>query len=290
MDTKSSVHLDVIGVRIALESSLSSVLECVADTYWSFGAPPSLDEGSLVLGLDPIADGFRLRDSRGVTQGFKDEHSALLGTLERITQIVLGQLTAAGILAVHAAAAVHRGETIIMAGRSGSGKTTLVLGLLSRGLTLLSDELALIAKGDGMVLPYPRSIHVRPGTPELIPALAYLSSKPPRHLGGGIKWSVNSAALDRAIPGCMAGPAPARHILLLEPPAPGHRVAELVPIAPAVTVVELLRGAPAVAFGLGPVVRRLSEVVANCRCARLTPGPLAGSLDLVTQWLEQSDR
>jgi hypothetical protein len=38
MDTKSSVHLDVIGVRIALESSLSSVLECVADTYWSFTA------------------------------------------------------------------------------------------------------------------------------------------------------------------------------------------------------------------------------------------------------------
>ena len=70
------------------------------------------------------------------------------------------------------------GRAILVAGRSGRGKTTLVLGLLRRGLDLLSDELALVAPDDSTMLAYPRGLHIRPSALDLFPELDHLADPP----------------------------------------------------------------------------------------------------------------
>ena len=49
-----------------------------------------------------------------------------------------------GTLAFHAAAAANSNGAILLAGDSGTGKSTLLTALLSRGWTMLADELAVV--------------------------------------------------------------------------------------------------------------------------------------------------
>lgn len=280
------VDYDICGVPLVVETNLPEVRSHIAMTYAAFETKTPTAEAPEVVGVERRSGDFLLIASDGTEEIFTDEHAAALAALTRVSHLVVHRLAAAGTLAVHAGAVARPGNAVIMAGPCGSGKSTLALGLASSGLGLLSDEFALIPPHGEDVLPYRRSVHVRPGTPELIPALAFLHEEPQVQLGGGITWSITPQELEQAIPDCLGGPAPLTHVLLLEPPAPDQTGPQLTPVPPAVAVVELAHGTPAARDDLGYVLRRLGGLLASASCARLYRGNLDETLDLVMSWID----
>ncbi len=278
---------DICGVPLVVETTLPEVRGHIEMTYAAFETDTPTAVEPEVVCVERRSRGVVLTASDGTEETFEDEHAAALAALTRVSHLVVDRLAAAGTLIVHAGAVARSGRAMIMGGTSGSGKSTLALGLAGRGLGLLSDEFALIPPQGTHVLPYRRSVHVRPGTPELIPALAFLHEVPQVQLGGGITWSVTPQELEQAIPGCLGGPAPLTHVLLLEPPAPDQPGPQLTPVPPAVAVVELAHGTPAARDDLGYVLRRLGGLLANVSCARLHRGDLDETLDLVMSWIDE---
>lgn len=64
-------------------------------------------------------------------------------------------------LILHAAVIERHGKAVVMPAPPGSGKSTLCAGLVSRGWRLLSDELAMLTRPDGMLMPIPRPISLK---------------------------------------------------------------------------------------------------------------------------------
>lgn len=215
-----------------------------------------------------------------------DPDRALIETLNAITDIVVDGLAKSGALLVHAAAVASDRGALVLMGPSGSGKTTLALGLVARGFRLLSDEIAVVPAQGEAVLPYRRSVHVRAGTPALVPELAFLSERPQVKLGDGNKWSLTPDELEAAIPGCLGETAPLRHLLLLEPRLRAGEDPALLPVSPAVAAVELIGATPAAAVNFSFVMRRLGRWVEGARCARLYAGSLEPTLEVLHEWLD----
>jgi hypothetical protein len=281
----------VLDVPVSVASDTPAVLCRVDETYAAFRQPLGDADGDvLAFELRRQDDGF-LVSSPDERTTHPDEHSALLSLFDRMVKALLARLAARGLDAIHAGAVVHRGRAAIVAGTSGQGKTTLTLGLVGRGAQLLSDEFAIVDRtaGAARIVPYRRSLHVRPGTPELVPALSFVHDLPRHTLGGGIEWSVEPALIERALPGCLGQAAPLGHVLLLDGrPAP-EREPTIAAIPAAMATMELLKGTYSASLGFAGALRRLSAALDGVTCARLTPGALEPTLDLVTAWLERSD-
>ena len=73
---------------------------------------------------------------------------------------------------VHAAAIEKNGRVAILPGAPGSGKSTLTAGLVHRGWRLLSDELALIRRDDGRVVPLARPINLKNASIDVLKSFA----------------------------------------------------------------------------------------------------------------------
>lgn len=75
-------------------------------------------------------------------------------------------------LIVHAAVIEKHGRVAMLPGAPGSGKSTLAAGLVHRGWRLLSDELALIRRDDGQVVPLARPVNLKNGSIGVLKAFA----------------------------------------------------------------------------------------------------------------------
>ncbi|WP_394789423.1 HprK-related kinase A [Rhodoferax sp.] len=64
-------------------------------------------------------------------------------------------------LTIHAAVVEKSGRALILPAPPGSGKSTLCAGLVNRGWRLLSDELTLIERETGLIVPLPRPISLK---------------------------------------------------------------------------------------------------------------------------------
>lgn len=71
-------------------------------------------------------------------------------------------------LILHAAVVERGGHTILLPAPPGSGKSTLCAALVTRGWRLFSDELALISRREGTVVPLPRPISLKNQSIELL--------------------------------------------------------------------------------------------------------------------------
>jgi hypothetical protein len=66
-----------------------------------------------------------------------------------------------GLVAIHAAMLVHDGRAIVVPGPSHTGKTTLALAAIEAGITVASDEYALLDLRTGLVHGWPRPLRIR---------------------------------------------------------------------------------------------------------------------------------
>lgn len=65
------------------------------------------------------------------------------------------------VLDLHAAVVVRADHVLLLAGPSKAGKTTLTLSFLERGWKHMSDDLAPIDPGTGLLSPFPKPVSVR---------------------------------------------------------------------------------------------------------------------------------
>lgn len=69
---------------------------------------------------------------------------------------------------IHAAVVARGSRCALIPGRPGAGKSTLCAALVNSGWRLLSDEMALIAMDNGLILPIPRPISLKNNSIDLI--------------------------------------------------------------------------------------------------------------------------
>ena len=265
-----------------------SILEAFDSVYGTDRAELVPPVEALSFLVEPDGSGYLVYGPDGVVDRRADESRTAGALLNRLGSLVVDRLADRGTYAIHAASLRHGDGVVIVSGRSGAGKTTLALGLVRSGLRLLSDEYALAGPDARTILPFQRALQVRPGTPELITELSFLTERPLVDLGGGVKWTLGLADLEQAFPGSLAGPAPLRHVVLIGERA-GDGASSLEPVTTGFAAVELVRATPAAAESFTPSLERIGGLLAGCRCARLHPGSLESSVELLLGWLGPAD-
>jgi|HigsolmetaAR201D_1030396.scaffolds.fasta_scaffold09407_4 hypothetical protein len=278
---------NVLDTNIVVESNVAAALDRVEDTYTAFQVPPGSLQEVKLLRLERSDDGntYIVTSANGEKR-WSNYDDALLDLLDRIVHTILTNLFERGIYAIHAGAVVDRGGAWAVVGRSGQGKTTLTLGLLRRGMSLLSDELMIVEPNTQRILPYRRSLHVRPGTVNLIPELRFLLDRPRYHIGGGSEWALTPNDLIRIFPHALAAPAPLRGVLLLEGTPQAYEAPTITPIPSALAALELLRSSWAASIDFNDALTSVSRLLSQVACARLRVGPLGPTLDAVVAWQE----
>jgi hypothetical protein len=283
----SSGRFRVHGVEFLVETDVKRAWQAVHDSYRAFwqSDPAATVDGLSRLRLWLTPGGFRLVAPSGRWQEIDDEDVAVVSLLNLITEELHEGLTSRGILGIHAGAVEIGGRAVVMSGPSGRGKSTLTLGLLRQGAGWLTDELALIAPDAPTILPFPRGLHVRPATLELLPELDFLRDRPRQQLGGGSEWSVSAADLAQAFGTRIAAATPLAAILLFDGDPGSGRSPKIEPLSAAVATMELLRGTPAAAIDFPAAMQRLAEVTSGVRTARLVNGELRATAATVIDWL-----
>jgi hypothetical protein len=283
----STAWYSVLGIPVAIMSNEPDALLRVDETYAAFRATPAMGGEVIALRLlrAPSEPAYIVSDATGMRH-WPTYASALLDLFDRLVHALLARLLAQGIYVVHAGAVVFHGGALALAGHSGQGKTTLTLGLLRRGLGLLSDEFVVVEPTEQLLLPYHRSLHVRPGTPELIPELRFLQERPRHELGGGSEWALTPGDLECVLPGCLTTAAPLRYVMLLEGTPSADRTPAITPIPAALAALELLRGAWAASVDFDGSLAQIGRLLDGVPCARLRGGALEPTLDAILSWLE----
>ena len=291
MDASAVARYRIQGVDVVVRSNDPAILARVRDTYGWFEVDADLpfDDGAAAVEVALIraADGTTtVVDAEGREDRWRDEDQPLVGLFDAIVAGSIAALSARGILAIHSGVVAIDGRAILIAGRSGRGKTTLVLGLLRRGLDLLSDELALVAADDRTVLAYPRGLHIRPAALDLFPELGFLADVPAHELGGGSEWAVGPEDLARAFGTPLVAAARIGAIVLLDDDPAADEAPELSVVPGAIATMELLR-APLGGLGLrrspgSPAADRRRRT--GCR---LRSGRLEETVDAILTWVSR---
>jgi hypothetical protein len=276
----------VLGVEVSVTADDPGAVELIDDTYAAFRSAPGTTDGALTLRLRRIDGAYLVTDSDGYEQVWSSRPHAVGDLLGRFMLGVLARVTRRGVYAIHAGAVEERGRATLLSGRSGAGKTTLVLNLLQRGFRLLSDELAIVEPSTQRILPYPRSLHIRPGTPELIRALRLVQRASETLVRGA--WTLTPDVLEEALPGSLAPAAQLTNVLLLDGPPDAEASPRLTPVPPAVAALELLRATWAASVEFDAGLDRLSRLLDGVSCARLRIGELEATTDVVATWLRES--
>ncbi len=287
---QAAVRYEVLGVGVELVSDDPTVIEVVEASYGIFRSEGDTTDRPAATRLHVQRTATDWQVSGGATsepRACGSADMAAVETLDRLVDTVQRGLHAGGRISIHSAAIATAHGILVVAGASGRGKSTLALGLAQRGYGLLSDELAII-EPDGTVLPYPRSVHVRPDTLELIPALGFLADRPRLTLGGGSEWALTPAELRDRWGGMAPVAGPLAAILLLEG-VPGAADPSVTPVSPAIAALELARSSWAASIAFGTTLARLANAASSVPCARLHSGPLDRTLDIVTDWLAAAD-
>jgi hypothetical protein len=276
----------VLGVPMTVVSDVGRILSQVDETYAAFRAEPSSGGGAFTVWARRAWDGtVEVGDSDGYEARGASEPDALVDLLASVVRGLLRRFHARGVHAIHAAALAHSAGALIVAGPTGYGKTTLALGLVRRGLSLLSDEVAVVEPKTSRILPYRRSLHIRPGALQLIPELGFLHDRPRRLLGGGIEWTLTPWELERTFPGALGTAAPLTHVLLLAGGPDARRRPSITRLSAAVAAVELLTGTFGTAIDFRGSLDRVSALLGGATCGRLTAGELDATAGLVVDWL-----
>lgn len=278
---------DVLGVTLIVRSSVPEPIDVIDRSYRAFRIDDALPGSSVIDVLpDPTMPGRWQVSGGGMEpRTVPSTEIAAIDAMERLVHSVMGGLHASGRSAVHASAAVHRGRSVILSGPSGSGKTTLVLALARQGMGLLSDELAVLDRDGLMVHPFPRGLHLRPGTPERIPGFESLLDQRREQLGGGIAWAIAHDELGGAFGISVADAAPLGAVVLLD----GHGAEEphIEALRPGIAALELLRGTWAASVDFSGSLRRIGALTGAVPCIRLRAADPGSTARRLIAWLDE---
>ncbi len=179
-------------------------------------------------------------------------------------------------LLFHAGAAAYEGNGLILPATHGSGKTTLVAGLVAAGFSYLSDEVAVVDPASLTMLPFAKSLSVKPGS------LAVLGGRYPQ-LGRGAPraGSVEDRVWYVAPPGGAwpGGPVPVRYVVV--PRYVARAESALTRISRSDALLALLDQAFSVHAHAAAGVARTVDLVQGADCYLVTVGSLDRAVDLL---------
>jgi hypothetical protein len=207
----------------------------------------------------------------------------LLATLEWAIASVAVEVLGEGYLLLHAGVVARNGRAILLPGGSGSGKSTLTAGLAGAGFQLGSDEVAVLDPLMLEVLPFVRGICVKEGSRVPL-ASAYpslLTDVPHHRFGGEEVWYL--------CPGAESWlPAPTPVSSIVVPRYVAGSETSLEPLSRSSTLQVLLQESFSVpkhgSFGIG----RLTDLLQDVECYRLTMGSLDEAVRLVTELADRA--
>lgn len=280
---------NILGLSLVVISNLEEALARVHNTYATFAILPHQVNKSIIVSLLEQRDGSFEVTTNDYSRNWPTFDIALLDLLDVVVHIILRQLLDRGLFAIHAGAVVRQDRALGIVGRSGQGKTTLTLGLLQAGFTLLSDELLIAEPEQGVVLPYRHSLHVRPGTLDIVPAMQFLRDRPRYNLGGGSEWALTVSELEKQFPGSLAQQAPLRHLIFLEGQPRSDGQPKLEAISSAKAALELLKNAWAASVDFARALNVVSNLLEHVQCATLEVGKFERTIELISRWQGQNN-
>jgi hypothetical protein len=170
--SSNQLNLSIFDQNVCIQTDAIDYLELIRKTYSHFLVDQPNIEGqvpfnvSFSLGRDKHTGRPRFIIN-GEEKQFEDRkllqseyvHSLILSSL--YSQVSSHYLH-------HAAALSFEEKGIILTADSGYGKTTLTLALVQRGFRFLSDEIAALGRRDGLIYSFPRGLHIRKKTFNLL--------------------------------------------------------------------------------------------------------------------------
>ncbi len=186
---------------------------------------------------------------------------------------------------LHCGAATLDGRLALFTGDRGAGKTTLLAGLLLSGAEFHCDEYVLTR--DGLAVTFPRPLHIKPGTLDLLPAIATACEHKPllRHWNGAKFHLLDPEALGHGWRSARARPAAIFH---LEPRFDGAPRVE--PIPGIEMVKRLMCQTLDQAAHIGDQAREICALVRGTPCYALEVGRLDETVALVRDTVERLPR
>lgn len=166
----------------------------------------------------------------------------------------------------HASAVGVRGRGIMLVGHRGAGKSTTALALAVRGHAFLSDDTACYRPASGELIPFRRSVGIRPGPRARAVDRAVMGLNGAGQRDGAVRLHVD-ALLTTPAP----APAPLAAVLFLSGFAPEPRLLPVVPGREEVGQLQPFAGSLVNA----PATRRVFEMarlLSTTRVYRLHPG------------------
>jgi hypothetical protein len=284
---ETQVVYEVLGVRVGVSSDDPDAIVLIDRSFGALRQPLGSAPTMSVALRRATAEGWVVIGAEGSENPAGVGGAGALALLHQLVVALMAGFQERGLLAVHAAAVARHGRAVVLSGPGGVGKTTLTLALASRGLEILSDELAVLDPAQQLVYPYRRNVHVRPGTPELVDGMANLSNRPREQLGGGIAWAIPHAdlgsKLDDEAPRALAG------VVMLRPHELDRAEPFIEPLRGSLAAIELMRATWAASRDYAGSLDGLARVVARTPCIALTPGSPMASARAIDAWMRDLD-
>jgi hypothetical protein len=205
--------------------------------------------------------------------GVASQPETLIGAL--VHDLNHRAVTEAGLLTIHASAAVYAGRALLFPGSMEAGKSTLVAGLVRAGFGYLTDEAVGIDRETRMARPYPKPLSLDPGSwylfPELQPQADLIT---PRYKTD--QWLVPP---DEVRPGAGSGPCPIS--LIVFPRFEAGTETSLLPVRRADALIELAKSTFDFRDHGRVALDLLADLVRGADCYRLTMADLGPAVELV---------
>lgn len=171
------------GAVVADDGSSETQVLTVGGLHARIGYPVGLEDVRAVFRhLEAPGDGspdldFRIVGSGGRLHLFRDGRWILACAAVELPTVLKGELLGAVLeradyeIALHAAALIRNGRTLLLGGRPGAGKTTLSIALTHAGMAFAGDDVAVL-RADGSCLGLPFAPAIKAGAWPLLSGIS----------------------------------------------------------------------------------------------------------------------